>query len=322
MTDTTASDQLCIHTDLEDGAGGSNTSRFCIPIYITNSLGVNLTKETDLIPAKGAEPKIRSGTLTFVRREGQVYGITCRHVVEALEDAEVTAHKDWLERIGDIPAPPGGHLGFRFPGPTEQIHVNARFYKAYIDPFTKRGKDLAIARIPSDTFSKINREAIPFDRTGLPPGNASSHLCGIATGFPEQSRIQRPADGVVSVLSMPTVTAWARFDAVNETSLRLYGELSDLPAANNLSGMSGGPIFWSDTGGWGLAGIVKKGLDMHPTTHEAEGMTPIFDRSKIWVEGEPLTTSILDDLIAAIPADDPAIPYWITTLIPVGQHRR
>lgn len=74
--------------------------------------------------------------------------------------------------------------------------------------------------------------------------------------------------------------------------------------------------------GWGLAGIVKKGLDMHPTTHQAEGMSPIFDRSKIWVEGEPLTTSILDDLIAAIPADDPAIPYWVTALVPVGQLRR
>ncbi|WP_250486558.1 hypothetical protein [Caballeronia sp. GaOx3] len=119
---------------------------------------------------------------------------------------------------------------------------------------------------------------------------------------------------------MPTVTAIARFDALSEFCVRLYGEMDSPPDANNLSGMSGGPIFWSDVDGWGLVGIVKKGKDVHPVL-QAEG-TPIFEGATVLLDGEPLPPSILDDLIAQIPEDDPAIPYYAPHLFIVDPSRR
>ncbi|MBN3754215.1 hypothetical protein G3N95_14785 [Paraburkholderia sp. Tr-20389] len=323
MTDNTQGDLLFIHTDLEGSDQSINTNRFCVPIYITNSFGINLAKEADLVSVEGQRPKVRSGTLTFVRHDDQIYGITCRHVVEALEEAEAEIRNEWQAhpQLRNATPPPGGHRRFTFPAPNEQVHINAQFHKAHLDAFTGRGKDLAIARIPSDTFAKIKREAIPGDRVGLPPTPHSPSLCGIATGFPEQSRKQRPASTVGAVLSMPTVIAFAPFEEISESTLWIHSEIKQLPEANNLSGMSGGPILWSDETGWGLTGIVKEGMDTHPAL-PLDGVTPIFERPKVWVEGEPLTPSLLEELIATIPDDDPDIPYWVSTAIPIKQWRQ
>ncbi|TWG87953.1 hypothetical protein L602_001500000860 [Cupriavidus gilardii J11] len=314
MTTDTTSDKICIHDDLEDGSGQVNSYRFCIPIYITNSFGLNLRREGDLIATAGQQPKVRSGTLTFVQRDNQVYGITCRHVLDALEKEEASFRKT----LPKIVPPVGGFLGFRYPTLTEQIHINAKFYPAWIDNFTDQGKDLAIARITSETFAKIGREAIPFNRIGMPPDNSLPHLGGIATGFPEQSRISRKSDGNVQKLSMPTVVAVAPFEAACESSLRLQAELESLPEANNLSGMSGGPILWTCRDGWGLAGIVTEGWDIHPTS-ATEAITPIHEHPKIHIKGEPLTSSIIDELISVIPDDDPAVPYFETKVYPLAR---
>ncbi len=85
MNTTSANEGLYIHPDLEGDNQQVDTSRFCIPIYIAGGFGISLEKEADFFPAESDQPKIRSGTLTFIKRDGQVYGITCRHVVEALE---------------------------------------------------------------------------------------------------------------------------------------------------------------------------------------------------------------------------------------------
>lgn len=312
---------LYLHPDLVGKDQSVDTNRFCIPIYITDGFGVNLKKEADLISARGAQPEIRSGTLTLISHEGQVYGLTCRHVVEALEKAEAVAHERLVSSVGDFPAPPFGHRAFRFPTLKEQIHINARFYKAPKDAFTGEGKDLAIARIPLDTFAKIGREAIPFDRIAMPPPNASHSLCGVATGFPEQNRTSQRTDGMTFKLSMPTVTATARFDVINESALRLYDEIGHVQEANNLSGMSGGPILWSDITGWGLAGLVKSGKDISPS-EKAEGVAPIFEVPVVLIDGEPLTRNLLVDLIATIPSDDPPIPYYAVSLAVVNQTRQ
>lgn len=319
----TASSQgilLYVHTELEGDDQEPNTHRFCVPIYITDGFGTNLKKESDLVPNAGEQPKIRSGTLTFVRRGDYIYGITCRHVVEALEREEAEAQAEW-KRFHSYSPPEWGLRGFYFPMLSEQVHINARFHKAHVDGYTGEGKDVAIAVIPHDTFAKTGREAIPFERLTLPPADNTPHLCGIATGFPEGNRISRATDGPVNMLSMPTVAVRARFGAVSDSSLLLYDELDHLPEADNLSGMSGGPILWSGLSGWGLAGIVKKGRDIHPRVDVLEGMTPIVDVPTVWMTGEPLTASIFEELIALIPKDDKPVTYYAPRVIPVRRAR-
>jgi len=306
--------ELYVHTDLENERQDLDTNRFCIPIYITNSFGISLEGAGNLVPSRNEPPRIRSGTLTLIRHEQDVYGVTCRHVAEALEKEDALAHEEWVKRYGAMPPPPFGHRGFRFPTIDEQIHINARFHKAPKDAFTGQGKDLAIARIPPDTFSKIKREAIPFARIGLPSDVRAPTLCGVATGFPEHNRILRPSSGLLSQFSMPTVTAVAPFDTIDDSFLRLFSELDALPEADNLSGMSGGPIFWSDVSGWGLTGIIMEGKDIHPIP-PAEGVIPIFDKPTLLLEGEPLSRSAFEELISLIPTDDPPVPYCSPRLI-------
>lgn len=43
----------------------------------------------------------------------------------------------------------------------------------------------------------------------------------------------------------------APFQMVNDDKISMMAELLEEPDADNSSGMSGGPIFWSDESGWG-----------------------------------------------------------------------
>ena len=44
--------------------------------------------------------------------------------------------------------------------------------------------------------------------------------------------------------------------------VQFFSELSEMPTVGSLSGMSGGPVFWSDGARHGLLGFVKEGLDI------------------------------------------------------------
>jgi hypothetical protein len=308
---------LFVHDDLYDAEKQVATFAYCCPIFITGTFGTALARDDDLIAPIGNSPTIRSGTLTFVSYQEAVYGITCRHVVEALEQSNAVNYEKWKGLLGqDASYPPQAQLHFYFPTGNRQIHINAIFHKAPGDAFTNSYPDVAVARIPGATFDAIGRSALPIERVGTSSIPASEHTCGIATGYPEQNRSSSTENPRLRTLGVATVVAIAPFERFSETQLRLFAELAVEPNADNLSGMSGGPVIWSNENGWGLAGIIKEGRDMKPKSNN--GNVPIVDSHVIWVDGEPLTRTFLISLIESIPQVDQTIPDMSKQLIGPG----
>lgn len=291
---------IFVHNDLIDANGKINSYRFCCPIFITDSFGTMFVRQEHLLGESGASPQIRNGTLTFASYQNQIFGLTCGHVVDELEIQNDHARDEHIRLHG---APdsfsPEYQKHFYFPKDDQQIHINAVFHKAIGDAFTGCGPDLAIARITPEKLAQIGRQAISFTSDMPSADQLSGAACGIATGYPEDIR-RVFKSGAFNTLGISNVTAFAPFGVASVNRLNMFYELDNTPDANNLSGMSGGPILWSDESGWGLAGIIKEGRDMAPSTNPDS----FLKKATIWIEGEPVNGELLRQLIAVIPDEE------------------
>lgn len=287
--------KLPIHDDLYKD-GEIIAHRYSCPIFIAREFGIALAGQDRLL-GNGSSPEMRSGTLTFISIDDNVYGLTCRHVVEALDAEESEQKKRWKGEINFEPPEP--IFGFFFPKGDSQIHINSKFYPAEKDFFTRHHPDVAIAKISAETFSRIGRQALSIG--SFPDRNIidSQGFSCIAQGYPELSRDIKNQ----STLSIPGVTALAPCVQLSEKGFTMHAELETPPNIKNgnLSGMSGGPVLWSTEDQWGLLGIVKQGSDLIP---DASNTTLISSGPTIWVEGVPLTQQVLLNLIGTIPEDD------------------
>lgn len=297
---------VTIHDDLMDNDDTINTNIYCCPIFITNMFGTLLGMDNGLSSENGAEPAIRSGTLTFVTHNGNIYGITCRHVLEALESSNLQRQNELLALYGsDVPIVEEGQMHFFFPKGNEQIHINAKFHKAPGDEYTNSYPDVAMARISPEKLAHIGRQSIPFDQQIPDSTHWSKTACGIATGYPEQNRRIIPGDDRLATMVVATVNVVAPIEIASQNKLLMFSELSEEPAADNLSGMSVGPILWSDESGWGLIGIVKKGRDIKQGS--ALNSESFIGGHAIWIDGEPINIDIFDQWVSEIPNHEPQI---------------
>jgi hypothetical protein len=310
--------QLAVHDDLMGSDGKVKSFRFCCPIFITGMYGTLVTNSESLFPVNGAEPEIRSGTLTFVSYKGRTYGITCRHVVEALEGQNAKKHQEHLAIYGNaVPFVPEAQMHFFFPKEKEQIHINTKFYKAPGDAFTASYPDAAITRISPEKLAQIGREAISLEREIVASDKWSKAACGIATGYPEQNRRSISSNTPLSKMGVSTVIAIAPFERVSGTQITMFYELNEEPDADNLSGMSGGPILWSEEEGWGLLGIVKEGRDMKQSS--SKNQNSFLTGHIIWIDGEPISSEVFAQWVAQIPEGDEPIKDLSKTLyVPSG----
>lgn len=289
--------KMPIHSDLHDSANQIVTANYCCPIFITPSFGVALSAPNHLIEGSEASPRVRSGTLTLVSYNGEYYGLTCRHVVEELE-AQDRQKMNKLKELGITVFPPEGLAYFFFPKGDYQIHINAHFHKAPGDEYTASSPDIAFGRIPTETFEMIGRNALPLDRFSNLEEVMIGNFTGIATGYPENTRRHIP-DKKADHLGVSTVIATAPLDG-STSRLKMISELDTSPDADNLSGMSGGPVIWSDQKSWGVAGIIKEGRDIKPK----EGEDQIINKDCIWIDGEPITRETLINFLDSIPNDE------------------
>jgi hypothetical protein len=62
-----------------------------------------------------------------------------------------------------------------------------------------------------------------------------------------------------------------------------------------LSGMSGGPIIWSDSTRFGLAGIVREGLDIQPKQGQ------LMVENGIWIYGERIAVALFEKWLESVP---------------------
>ncbi len=285
--------KLSVHNDLYKN-GEVVAYQYSCPIFIAREFGVALAQEDNLV-GNDAPPSIRNGTLTFISHDNNIYGLTCKHVVEELNNADNAARASWKENYNF--EPPEKFFGFFFPKGSTQIHINSEFYFADGDSFTNQFPDVAIAKISSQKFSQIGRQALPVGDLPNDLLNSKEFSC-IAQGYPELSRNIKNQN----MLSVSAATALAPCIQMSNGDFTMQAELSSPPNMNNgnLSGMSGGPVLWSADDRWGLLGIVKRGRDLHQNSSK----TSVFSGSVIWIDGLMLTEQLLLDLIRKIPCNN------------------
>jgi hypothetical protein len=315
---------VAIHDDLvsKDGKTKADSHRFCCPIFITDMFGTAFSQREALMPATEVDPQIRSGTLTFVSYQGAIYGITCRHVVDELEKQDAAAREKHVATHGSsVPFAPQAQRHFFFPKDDLQIHINAKFYKAPGDTFTNSFPDAAVARISPEKLAQTGKQAIAMERATIAPENWSVNAGGIAAGYPERSRRALPAVSPLQNMGVAVVVAVAPFERISDQMITMYYELENPPEADNLSGMSGGPILWTEEEAWALVGIVKKGRDMQ--LDPSRNADSFLTKPVIWIDGEPISKAILESWIAEIPADDqPTVDLTRRLHIPSGYRGR
>lgn len=66
------------------------TWQYCAPVFISNTFsGTLFSKEKDLLFKEFDSDSVRNGTLTFLSYKGELFAITCKHVVHALNNKQV-----------------------------------------------------------------------------------------------------------------------------------------------------------------------------------------------------------------------------------------
>lgn len=293
------------HDDLFDAEANASVYRFCCPILIgTCGFGAFLEPPERVLVQPGQDlPKLRSGTLTFVRHEGEIFGITCAHVVEALEASIDSDRCNYFALAGaQAPYPSDVWKRFFFPVGATHLDVNVQFHRAH-DPDV----DLAAGWIPPEIFSAIGRQAIEIGESHDLPDQWPPEAGALASGYPEANRRIYGRDEPDDTLAISNVTLRSTIERPVGKKIRMFGPLP--PAhprdVDVLSGMSGGPILATVGDRWGIVGIISGGYDLH--SYAKSDNQGFFDTPAINIEGEVL--------------DLAAIRSWLSTMKGLGSAR-
>lgn len=278
--------KLIVCDQLFNKDGSYITSKYCASIFITSTyFGAFLENTDNLIFDKHDKTSVRSGTVTFIEHNDELYAVTCKHVIDSLEKRQALSREKSIEECG-FASPEDGIGLFTLKGKTH-FHLN---YYFTIVPLNSNGEqpDVAIARIKHNSMTRLGREAILLsNRIKLPE-------TGVASGYPEPQRAVK-VGRKINKLTPKFTTCIATIQLSNSGKLYLDDAIDNHNNVDSLSGMSGGPILWSDDNNFGLAGIIYEGNDIQPIKGG-------FDNSnRIFVKGERVTIEIFENWIKAIP---------------------
>lgn len=265
------------------------TDIYCAPIFICPTfIGAFQGTEEDLIfDGNFTETSLRSGTVTFVKYKKECFAITCKHVIDTLEAQESLAQKRYEALVGDGKSPEEPMVGFYTPIGNIQHHCN---YKFTVVPQPEYGKeiDAAIARVDEEYIKLIGRKPIVLTKKSNIPNT------GIASGFPEEQRHLDDYDSIRKFYAK-FVTCTATIEETQNGEYFLNDVISEHNGVNNLSGMSGGPVLWSNFHKFGLLGIVKQGADIQPSD---DGF---FDTNSIYIKVEAITSELVEEWCKVLP---------------------
>lgn len=205
----------------------ANACKHCAPMFI-------IQQHVNMAPTAN-DP---SATLTFIRFRGRTFGVTCKHVVESLRnDIKVS----------------GNQFSHTFFIALKKHHmVQDRFVIPAGDWITPE-PDIAIRELHPDFPEHVGKSALDIEACVVPP--LSEIAFAIAVGFPDRMK-EQIQEGLGYRLSMPCVHAVADNRSDQGHSFTLFSELESTPAIRDLSGLSGGPIYWSNGSNYGLLGIT------------------------------------------------------------------
>lgn len=196
------------------------------------------------------EPADDTATVTFIEFEGKTYAVTAAHVIEAFAqqaDAEKIEHESYFLPTG------------------RGILIQPPFIPAPVE-WPDKAPDIALRQIDDRLPAHIGKKAFVLLSEEMP---AFPIPYAGAVGFPTlEKNIAQGTDG--QRLAMPCVHAIAEGVGSTEHAdqVQFYSEIANEVAVSSLSGMSGGPVFWSDGERLGLIGFVKQALDVNPREGE------------------------------------------------------
>jgi hypothetical protein len=248
---------------------------FCCPIVIGKfSIGAFFAPPEKVLVQSGSDsPILRSGTLTFIRHGNDVFGLTCAHVVRALQSEIDTEKQSLLDLCGHpVEHPPEVWPRFFFLRDDTHFDINVHFEFAKQDGFLRvPAQDIAAAWIPPELFSAIGRRAIDIDFNGELDTPWQPSAGALATGYPEANRRIFSSDGKQQ-LALQNVTLVSPVNAPQGDKIFMRGQLlgNARTDVDVLSGMSGGPIFVTSGDRWGLAAIISDGADINAYAKPAQ----------------------------------------------------
>jgi hypothetical protein len=199
----------------------------CAPLFI-------IKQDVEMAPTAD-DP---SATLTFIRFGGRTYGITCKHVVASLRDR--------IQKSGN-------GFSHTFFLALERHHVVQDRFVIPPGDWVTPAPDIAIRELNPHLPEYLGKAALDLDACPVPA--LAEVEFAIAVGFPDRLKTQ-VASLLGYQLSMPCVHAVAENHSTTGPSFTLFSELTETPGIRDLSGMSGGPIYWSSTTCYGLLGIT------------------------------------------------------------------
>jgi hypothetical protein len=179
-----------------------------------------------------------TATVTFLSFNGNCYAVTALHVVRAFEKM---ARRDGIEFEGYcVPKEPGGI----FSGPF--LEVPSRLGGQQVD--------IAIRKMPAEWITRFGKRPYLIRSDNDP---RKSPEFAIAAGFPTGEKADSKK---LARLRMTGVIAVAEGVGSNLSAdqMLFYSELPEAPGVKSLSGMGGGPVFWSEGEAHGLLGFVKE----------------------------------------------------------------
>lgn len=198
------------------------------------------------------DARSETATVTFIKYGGRTYAVTARHVIQTFDSL---AKND----------------GIQFEGYSCVQDPGVAIVGPFLTPpanYPDREPDIAICPIHEDLPSKIGKTPFEIRRQDDAIWPVTHAL---AVGFPTVEKHDIKDELGRTRLALPCVHAVAQGlnSSGSSDQVQFHSELSQKPSVVSLSGMSGGPVFWSDGTNLGLIGFVKEALDITPKEGEA-----------------------------------------------------
>lgn len=195
-------------------------------------------------------PDDPTATVTFVKLADRTYAVTAKHVINFFGQAAIADKTD-----------PEGY----FVPVNKGVDIHPPFIQPP-KPWTSAIPDIALRPIHQDLPAYIGKVAFELTRDAAPHPLAF----GLAVGFPTKSKSTKQDMAGQKQAVLPCVQAVASAVSAHKESdqLQFWSELQNLPPLESLSGMSGGPVFWSDGSRYGLLGFIIEAAELKPKGDE------------------------------------------------------
>lgn len=260
-----------------------NAHKYCISIWIASSTkAVAIAKPQegfftmDMLNKNPEE--IRSGTLTLVHTNNRYFGITCNHVIEKMEELNTKAVLKFVEN-GYLEHEDVESFSYKPFALTTVVKSHIDFSKySFIRPraqYPEVQPDIRIAELDQEVIKSMGKKAIDLDEHDeVPPALTAA----IAVGFPENLKRKKTAEAG-SYIAIPHSTVTAHLQGTPSGRFTMHSIVSQ-KVDRNFSGMSGGPIFWSEGMRHNILGIIFESPNTNYDT---------FTENEIVIRGELAT---------------------------------